>query len=93
MTDYTRAERKRIASDQLTIEPDFVGRDATGADHFWSYYDREIVVVGPDGTYETHHVGSRPLGHWRDFVAQERGWEGTPNVGGGILEGAAVLQN
>jgi len=76
MSDYDIADRKSIARDRATDDPDHIGRDATGADHFWSVYDRTVIVVAESGvdTCDMPDI-ERPLAEWRDYTDAQRGWQ------------------
>lgn len=83
--------QKSIARDHATAAS-FVGTDADGAAHFWSYLDQTIVVV--DGTdAETYHIDRTPcddLGDWRRHVATKRGWSDC-RIGNAIDEALEAL--
>ncbi|SEP25264.1 hypothetical protein SAMN04487948_12714 [Halogranum amylolyticum] len=54
-----------------------LGVDATGSTHH--YYRPADAVVIFDGRTLDHYqpLDGRPLRDWREFVAQERGWDST----------------
>lgn len=67
--------RQSIATEHATDRPAHIGRDATGADHFWSIYDRTVIVVETDAVATCDLSGTnRPLKLWRDYTESERGW-------------------
>lgn len=75
MNDPT--DRQSIAREYCTDRPDFIGSDGDGAAHFWSTYDQTVIVVEADGRADTCTLDDcyRPLKHWQDHTADERGWD------------------
>lgn len=75
-------EPKAKAREKLTA-PTFVGTDANGARHYWSYYDWTIAVVDGDTvtTYRLDNTPCEDLGDWRDHVTTKRGWDDCRIVG------------
>jgi len=75
MSAFDTRPEKRIAAEQTSDRPTYIGRDEAGAVHYWSIHDRTVIVV--DGT-ETATCDlsdlDRPLKHWRKHTAAERGW-------------------
>lgn len=76
MSTYDTPDRKSIAREHASGPLDFVGRDATGADHYWSFRDRAVIVV-ENGEIELFELAETPLsdlGDWRTHVETKRGW-------------------
>ena len=79
-------DAKTRAREALTA-PQFVGTDADGARHYWSFHDQAIAVVD-ETTVTTYRLDNTPcetLGDWRDHVTTKRGWTDC-RIGGSILD-------
>jgi len=75
MSVFDTRPEKRIASEHVSDRPTYIGTDETGAVHYWSIHDRTVIVVEGDDTATCDLSDSdRPLGHWSEHTAAERGW-------------------
>jgi len=88
MTIFDSRPEKRIARNHATTDPTYIGSDAAGGVHYWDAYSRTVIVVEGDRA-ETCTLGDadRPLKHWREHTAAERGWENCQIVSDPLLAG------
>jgi hypothetical protein len=90
MSIFESRPEKRIATDHATDEPTYLGTDADGAVHYWSILDRRVIVVDGDDVATCDLADlRRPLKHWREHTASERGWTDCQIASGQPLVGNA----
>jgi len=75
MSVFATRDEKSIAATYCTDRPTYIGTDETGAVHYWSTYDRMVIVVEFTDVSTCRLADcDRPLKHWREHTADERGW-------------------
>lgn len=93
----TRPERA-IAAEHCSTQPRYLGIDATGAAHYWSFVDQHVVVVESENAAVATEVPvddavcgfaalDRPLLYWARYTESERGWDDCKITADALLSG------
>lgn len=82
MCDYNTPTEKRTGR----IDCPRIGVDSTGAIHYWDEPGDRVLVIRDGDVADVQQLDGRPLAEYREFVADERGWE----LSGGDLLGNAI---
>jgi hypothetical protein len=70
-----RDDAQDRADDYAADRPDYIGVDGEGDWHFWSRYDRRVIVVSDDEveTCDLKYT-NEALGKWYEHTRDDRGW-------------------